>query len=63
MFIVQCIDPPLSEKLHLGEDKTYHRDPQLDTVVGVRDFGALCPNWDVLIKSFSLQIEDLYRRG
>lgn len=38
------------ETLLLEADGNLHRDPQLDSVQRVRDFGALSPKWDVFIK-------------
>lgn len=41
----------------------YYRDPQLDGVQRVRILEALSLKYDIFIKSFSLQYNDLCKKG
>jgi hypothetical protein len=40
-----------------------NRDPQLDNMQRVRDFGALSSKWDVFIKTHFSSLKDLCGKG
>lgn len=44
-------------------DDNQHRNPQLDDVQRIRDFGTLTPKWDVFIKLFPSGPRELCRGG
>lgn len=44
-------------------DGKKYRDPQLDSVLRVRDFEILHPKWDVPIKSFFWKLRELCGKG
>lgn len=51
------------EKLFLVVDGNKHRNPKLDNVWRVRNFGELGPKWDTFIKTLLLRLNDLSKRG
>ncbi|XP_076401629.1 uncharacterized protein LOC143267454 [Peromyscus maniculatus bairdii] len=58
LLLHQCIIQRAADSFFFARDGNYYRDPQLDTVQRVRNFGALRCKWDVCIKPLPSRLSD-----
>lgn len=62
LYPSQCTSQSLLEKLPLVTHGDWLRDPQLNNVHIVRDFGAFSLKWDFIINPFISRLRDIYRK-